>query len=102
MKLSDLYKKAISTGIDNDPRGRDAVVRELEQAKKEYVDLKPRDKETFDTETLENPYSDSRILFGSGDEEINSVMIGIDIDVGEILLAETLRSRNRKIDLLLS
>ncbi len=102
MKLSELYKKAISTGIDNDPRGRDAVIRELEQAKKEYIDLKPRNKETFDTETLENPYSDSRILFGSGDEEINSVMVGIDIDVGEILLAEALRSRNRGIDLLLS
>ena len=102
MKLSELYKKAISAGIDNDPRGRDSVVRELEQAKKRYFDLKPRDKETFDIESLENPYSDSRILFGNGDEEINSIMIGIDIDAGEILLAETLRGRNRKIDLLLS
>ena len=102
MKLFELYKKAIAAGIDNDPRGTDAVVRELEHAKKRYADLKPRDRETFDTETLENPYSDSRILFGSGDEEINGIMIGIDIDAGEILLAETLRGRNKKIDLLLS
>jgi putative NIF3 family GTP cyclohydrolase 1 type 2 len=102
MKLSEFYKKAISTGIDNDPRGRDAVIKELEQAKKRYEDLKPRDREAFDIESLENPYSDSRILFGNGDEEIKSVMIGIDIDVGEILLADTLRNRDRMIDLLLS
>jgi hypothetical protein len=102
MKLSELYKRAISTGIDNDPRGREAVIKELEQEIKRYEDLKPRAKETFDTESLQNPYSDSRILFGSGDEDINSIMAGIDIDVGEILLAETLRNKNRAIDLLIS
>jgi len=102
MKLSELYNKAISTGIDNDPRGRDAVIKELELAKKKYEDLKPREKETFDREALDNPYSDSRILFGSGDEDITSIMVGIDIDVGEILLAETLRGKNTAIDLLIS
>ena len=55
MKLSELYKKAISTGIDNDPRGRDAVIKELELAAKKYEDLKPREKETFDREALDNP-----------------------------------------------
>jgi hypothetical protein len=102
MKLSELYKKAISTGIDNDPRGRIAVIKELELANKKYEDLKPREKETFDSETLINPYADSRILFGSGDEDITSIMVGIDIDVGEILLAETLRGKNTAIDLLVS
>jgi hypothetical protein len=102
MKLSELYKKAISTGIDNDPRGRDAVIKELQQTEKGYQDLKPREKETFDVERLSNPYSDSRILFGTGDEDIRSLMVGIDIDVGEILLAETLRGKNRVIDLLIS
>lgn len=102
MKLSELYKKAISTGIDNDLRGRDAVIKDLEHTKKKYEDLKPKEKETFDLESLENPYSDSRILFGSGDQEITDIMVGIDIDVGEILLAETLRGKNTPIDLLLS
>jgi len=102
MKLSELYKKAISTGIDNDPRGRDAVIKELELATKKYEELKPREKETFDREALDNPYSDSRILFGSGDEDITSIMVGIDIDVGEILLAEALRGKNIAIDLLVS
>jgi hypothetical protein len=102
MKLSELYKKAISTGIDNDPRGRDAVIRELELVKKKYEDLKPKEKEPFDKEALDNPYSDSRILFGTGDEDITNIMVGIDIDVGELLLAEALRGKNTAIDLLVS
>ncbi len=102
MKLSELYKKAISTGIDNDPRGREFVSRELEQARKKYEDLKPKDKETFDTESLENPYSDSRILFGNVNEEIKNIMVGIDVDTGELLLADRLRSNGRPIDLLMS
>ena len=42
MKLFELYKKAIAAGIDNDPRGTNAVVRELEHVKKRYADLKRR------------------------------------------------------------
>ena len=34
---------------------------------------------------MQNPYSDSRILFGKSDEEIGSILAGIDIDVGEIM-----------------
>jgi putative NIF3 family GTP cyclohydrolase 1 type 2 len=41
-------------------------------------------------------------LAGSGDEEIRNIMVGIDIDVGEITLAEILRGKGRQIDLLLS
>jgi hypothetical protein len=102
MKLSQLYKKAVSVGIENDPRGKDAVTKELERRKKDYEDLKPKEKESFDAETLENPYPDSRILHGSGDEEVKTVLAGIDIEVGEILLAENLRSKNRPIDLVIS
>ena len=102
MKLSSLYKKAISVGIENDPRGTDMVARELEDAKKRYEDMKPKEKEFFDLESLENPYSDSRLLAGSGDEEISSMMVGIDIDVAEITMAEVLRGKGRQIDMLLS
>jgi putative NIF3 family GTP cyclohydrolase 1 type 2 len=102
MKLDSIYKKAISVGIANDPRGREAVDRELEETRKRFEDMKPKDREFFDAASLENPYSDSRLLLGSGDEEINSVMVGIDIDVGEINLAETLRGKGKKIDLLIS
>jgi putative NIF3 family GTP cyclohydrolase 1 type 2 len=102
MKLGDLYRKAIATGIENDPRGKNFVLRDLDRRKKEFNELKPADKEFFDPESLENPYSDSRILVGNENSEVTSILAGIDIDVGEILLADTLRARGKKVDLLLS
>jgi hypothetical protein len=102
MKLRDIYKKAIEIAIENDPRGRDIVLKDLEHRKKDLEDIKPDEKEFFDKESLQNPYSDSRILYGTDDEEIKGVLVGIDIEVGEVLLADSLRSRGRRIDLLLS
>lgn len=102
MKLSDFYRKAISAGLDNDPRGKEFVLKEMERSKKEYDDLKPKQKEVFDIESLANPYSDTRILNGNGDEEIKTVLAGIDIEVGEVLLAETLRGKGRPVDMVLS
>ncbi|HEX8947737.1 MAG TPA: NGG1p interacting factor NIF3 [Dissulfurispiraceae bacterium] len=102
MTLSEFYKKAIHTGVENDPRGKELVRRELEQREKDYENLSPKAKETFDLENLENPYSDSRILHGKGEEEIKTVLAGIDIDVGEILLAEILRNRSVPLDLVVS
>lgn len=102
MKLRDLYKKAIEVGTANDPRGKDIVLKDLERRKKEFDELKPDEKESFDQESLHNPYSDSRILYGADDEEIKSILVGIDIDVGEVVLADSLRSKGRRIDLLLA
>jgi putative NIF3 family GTP cyclohydrolase 1 type 2 len=102
MKLKGFYERAISAGIDGDPRGREHVIRELERRRKDFEEMKKEAKDFFDPESLHNPYSDSRILCGSGEEEIDSILAGIDIDVGEILLADTLRSRGRKIDLIVS
>jgi len=102
MKLGDLYKSAIEAGIENDPRTKAAVLQELSRCKKTYESLKQDEKEFFDLESLKNPYSDSRILYGSEDHDVQSILTGIDIDVGEILLADTLKAKGRKIDLLLS
>lgn len=102
MKLRDFFENAIKTGIQNDPRGEKVVFKELESRKKEFDELKPDEREFFDKESLLNPYQDSRILNGTGEEEIKSILVGIDIDVGEILLADNLKSKGGKIDLLLS
>lgn len=102
MILRNLYQKAIETGMANDPRGRDAVLQELERLTKDREELKQDEKDLFDADSLTNPYSDSRILHGSGDEEIGQVLVGVDIEVGEILLADTLRNRGQKIDLVLA
>jgi hypothetical protein len=102
MKLRDIYEKAIQAGMDNDPRGRESVLKELERKRKDFEELKNCEKKFFDPESLHNPYSDSRILCGSGDEDAESILVGIDIDVAEILLADNLRSRGRKIDIVIS
>jgi putative NIF3 family GTP cyclohydrolase 1 type 2 len=102
MKLRDIYQKAIETGMNNDPRGRDVIEKDMEQRKKSYDEIKPDEKEFFDMESLRNPYADSRILFGTGDEEIKTVIAGIDIEVGEVVLAESLRSKGKQVNLLLS
>ncbi|MBI4684510.1 MAG: NGG1p interacting factor NIF3 [Nitrospirae bacterium] len=102
MTLNELYNMAIAIGIGNDPRGKDAVLKELESRKKDFEKLKDDEKEFFDDETLKNPYSDSRILNGTGAEEIQSVLAGIDIEVGEMLLADNLRAKGKRIDLLIS
>lgn len=102
MKLRELYKKAIQLGIENDPRGKDTVLKELEKRKKDYETMPEKKKEFFDLESLENPYSDSRILFGTGDEDIKTIMVGIDMEVGEVVLADSLRKNGTQVDLILS
>jgi len=51
-----------------------------------------------DPESLHNPYSDTRILVGTGDEEITTIMAGIDIETPEVLLADRLRQKGHRID----
>lgn len=102
MKLIDLYNAVIKRGIAHDPRGESFVKKELENVNKKYEKLSPEEKNEFDNEKLKNPYGDTRILHGNGKEEIKSILIGIDIDAGEVLLADYLLRRGRKIDLILS
>ena len=78
MKLIDIYRSAVLFGIENDPRGKDSVKRELLRAKNEYEKLSPRDKEFYDIERTRNPYSDTRILAGKEDAEIKTILVGVD------------------------
>lgn len=101
MKLKDIFNTIIQFGIKMDPRGEEEVRAYLKKIKKEYDSLPEKEKRFFDTEKFDNPYSDSRIVFDNGNE-IESVLVGIDIDVGEILLAEKLREKGKKIDAIIS
>jgi hypothetical protein len=100
MKLRKLYEAAIAHGKSVDPRGEDKVQRDLDRAKKKYEELKDDEKERFDLERLSNPYSDSRILYGDDDTEVKHAYVGIDVEVGEIVLADRLREKGRGIDLI--
>jgi putative NIF3 family GTP cyclohydrolase 1 type 2 len=102
MKLRKLYESAVANGIDADPRGKKAVLKTLEKKKKAYKDMKKDEKEFFDKECLANPYADTRILHGTGDEEIKTILIGVDMEATEILLADRLTEKGQKIDLVIA
>ncbi len=90
MKLNEIYKLFIEFGIENDPRGKDEIKKLLEERKKEYEKLDENEREFFDKDSLFNPYGDTRILYGTGEEEIKKIIVGIDVDSAEVMLAKDL------------
>ena len=102
MKLQEFFRLAIQAGIDADPRGRAVVEQELREARRAYEELKPEDKVTFDQEKLENPYADSRILYGNPDRNVDTVLAGVDIETPELLLADRLSQKGTGIDLVVA
>lgn len=98
MKLKKLFERAVQIGIDADPRGRKAVEKILKKYAEKGKKAEGIEKELFDDERTWNPYSDSRIIHGTGEEDIQRLMVGIDIETQEVLLADQLRQRGEKID----
>jgi len=102
VRLRKFYEAVVAAGIEADPRGRKAVMKSLEKTKKAHKDMKKDEKEFFDAESLHNPYADTRILHGTGEEEIRTALVGIDMETAEVLLADRLSSKGRKIDLIVA
>jgi putative NIF3 family GTP cyclohydrolase 1 type 2 len=73
MKFSRLYDLVIKYGTDRDPR--------------------PKGKA--------KSFEDSQILYGALDTEVKKILVGIDIEVGELLLADRIRSKEG-LDLVIS
>lgn len=88
MKTEEIYNLAINKGIDADFRGRKGIEKLLKKRKAKFEKLLAKEKEEFDRESLENPYSDSRILHIAQDKEIKKILVGVDIEPAEILLAK--------------
>lgn len=89
MTLQQIYKLAIDLGIKNDLRPKKEIDKKLTRIKKQYKKLSEKEKQFFDKERLTNPYMDSHIHFDSG-KKIKKVLAGIDIDAGELLIADKL------------
>ncbi|MCR4324360.1 MAG: NGG1p interacting factor NIF3 [Candidatus Curtissbacteria bacterium] len=102
MTIRDIYELAVKMGMDADPRGKDGVKSHLARMEKLYQDLPKTKKAEFDLETLRNPYSDTRILFGSPSVNVDAVMAGIDAGGTEVLLTDRLNQKGEGIDLLIS
>ena len=73
MKLSRFYDLVIKYGLDRDPR--------------------PKRKN--------RSFADSKILYGSLDTEVKKILVGIDIETAELLLADNIRSKEG-LDLVIS
>jgi len=100
MRLRQLFDAAIAHGVSVDPRGHTRVDKVLETTKKDYEALSDEKKGRYDTERLTNPYSDSRLLFGADDIEVENILMGIDMEVGEVVLADRLREKEQPVDLI--
>jgi len=103
MKLDQIYKKVISIGIKNDLRDKNEINKLLKQEKEKFEKLNEDEKKYFDKDKLHNPFSDTRILYGNEDTEVKKVIVGIDMETGEILLTDKLnKEKNENIDLIIS
>jgi hypothetical protein len=98
MRIKEIFNLAIKKGIEADLRGEEMVKKILERKRERYERLSEKEKKDFDLEALENPYLDSRILNIAKDKEIKRVLVGIDIEPAEILLAKEIGG----IDLIIS
>lgn len=102
MKIKELYKRIVEIGMKNDPRPKSKLHEIIRNNRKNYRTLKGMKKEVFDKDSLFNPYADTRILYGSPDTDIKRVMVGIDIDGIELLVADRLNRIKDTVDLVIS
>ncbi len=102
MKLGDIYRTAVEQGMAADVRSDAEIAHVLDTARQEYDKLDEDEKAFFDTEKLTNPYSDTRICVGDPDMEIRGLITGIDMEVGEVVLADRMRANGATIDLILA
>jgi putative NIF3 family GTP cyclohydrolase 1 type 2 len=89
LTVKEIYDIAINKGIGADPRGKEGVKRWLKIKQKQFESLPKNKQNLLDKERLTNPYMDSRINFDSG-KKVKKVLVGIDIDSAEVLLADKL------------
>ncbi len=101
MTIQQIYDLALEMGIDSDPRGKTGVDKFLKRIKKEYEDLSKEKKKYFDSESLTNPYGDTRIFVGDPKIEVKKVLAGIDADAAEVILADRLNQKGLGIDLVI-
>jgi len=98
MKLEQFFRKAVDLGVQYDPRGKASIAKLLKKESEKMKKLEVKDRDFYDEERTWNPFPDCRIINGSGGEEFNRIMVGIDIETPELLLIDRLREKGKKID----
>ena len=92
MTLREIYNLGIEMGMLADPRDKSRLDKILGQNKQKFNDLKNEEHFEFDKERLTNPYDDSRLLYEGKNQEIKRLMVGIDIDPAEVIMAKLLNN----------
>jgi len=98
MKLGEIYRFAVQMAKEHDPRTMDEIEEELERTEHRYQKMDAGEKDSFDLDSLWNPYPDSRLVHGDPDTDVSGVLWGMDITTGEMVLADRLREKGRRID----
>lgn len=98
MKLREIYETAVRMGIEADPRGKDGVDAFLARRKKRHDSLPGHLKDLSDPADATNPFNDTRIYVGDPDTEVTTLLGGIDMNTGEVLLADRLREKGVPVD----
>ena len=87
----------------NDLRKKQDIKTLLKEEKDKYKNFNDDEKEYYDKDKLFNPYADTRILNGDPGTDIKTVIVGIDMEIGEILLTHLLnKDKNENIDLIIA
>jgi hypothetical protein len=102
MKLIDIYRFVVKKGIEKDPRSKSEIAKKLSDEKKEFRKLKGMDAKCYDKERFVNPYADTRILHGDPQIDIKTIMVGIDMEGPELLVADRLNEKGQDIDLVMA
>lgn len=100
MKLGEIYETCIRVGRERDAREPEVIDALLDDAKTAFDKLDADDKAYFDTEKLTNPYADTRVCVGDPETEIRGMIVGVDMESSEVLLADRLREKGVPIDLI--
>jgi len=96
--LKKAHEKFLDMAMSRGPRSKKDNLAELKKVNEDFKKMDAKKKKYFDEEALVNPFRDSRILVGDEETKLKTVLVGIDISVGEVMLANELSKNGKKID----
>ena len=102
MTLKEIYHFFVQEGMKEDLRTPKQINQNLLDKKHVLKQQSRKLKKFFDKEDFSNPYADTRILYGDPHAVVRRILVGIDMEVGELLLADRLSREGKEIDLVLA
>jgi putative NIF3 family GTP cyclohydrolase 1 type 2 len=89
-------------GIKADPRPKRDIEKLLKKEKEAFDKLDDKEQKDFDNDRLTNPFADTRVLYGDPNTEVKNILAGVDMEAQEMLLADRLREKGTRVDLVMA